>query len=55
MNNRLAIVSVLTDNTQPERSFQLGKLFFKTAVIPDIDETTAQALEELAPLYFSLI
>jgi hypothetical protein len=41
----------LSDNTQPERSFQLDKLFFKTAVIPDIDETPTQALEELVPLF----
>ncbi|MBU5368201.1 hypothetical protein PMV56_09325 [Enterococcus avium] len=45
----------LSDNTQPERSFQLDKLYFKTTVIPNIDETTTQALEEMVPLYISLI
>jgi hypothetical protein len=36
------------------KTFQIGKLLFKTEQIPDIEERTVATLKELAPLYFSL-
>ncbi|MGL9726761.1 HI_0552 family protein [Enterococcus sp. DIV0756] len=62
LDDHLPLSAFLSDDMQPEklmramqgRTFQLGKLFFKTTTIPNIVETTAQALEELAPLYFAL-
>jgi hypothetical protein len=36
------------------KTFQVGKLLFKTEQILDVEETTVTTLKELAPLYFSL-
>jgi hypothetical protein len=36
------------------KTFQMGKLLFKTEQIVDIEERTVATLKELAPLYFSL-
>ncbi|GAA2907603.1 HI_0552 family protein [Enterococcus pseudoavium] len=60
--DHLSLTDFLADQKQPEvllntlegRTFQIGKLFFKTTKITDIEELTRQSLEELAPLYFAL-
>lgn len=62
LEDHLLLSTFLADNAQPEklmhamqdRSFQLGKLYFKTATLPNIVETTVQTMEELAPLYVAL-
>ncbi|MBF0725471.1 glucose-6-phosphate 1-dehydrogenase family protein [Enterococcus gallinarum] len=36
------------------RSFQIGKLWFPSESIEDVERLTTEALEELSPLYFSL-
>lgn len=45
---------VLFKQRMENRTFQIGKLFFKTEDIDDIVAHTTAALEELYPLYFSL-
>lgn len=62
LTDHLPLTEFLADHNQPEklktamqdRSFQLGKLTFKTENAPDIVQETLKALEELAPLYFAL-
>lgn len=62
LTDHLPLAAFLTDDTQPEklknalagRSFQLGKLFFKTTTIPNIVPEVIQTMEELAPLYSAL-
>lgn len=62
LEDHLPLTEFLADHSQPEklrlamedRSFQLGKLLFKTASIPNIVQETAQTIKELAPLYFML-
>ncbi|KAF1297396.1 hypothetical protein BAU15_11655 [Enterococcus sp. JM4C] len=41
-------------NSLGDRTFQIGKLFFKRDKIEEIETLTVKALEELAPLYFML-
>ncbi|MTD41992.1 hypothetical protein GIX45_25890 [Erwinia sp. CPCC 100877] len=36
------------------KTFQIGKLLFKTKQVPDVEQVTVATLRELAPLYFSL-
>lgn len=60
--DHLSLTEFLADSLQPEklrsamedRSFQLGKLLFKTASISNIVQETTQVMEKLAPLYFML-
>lgn len=62
LEDHLPLATFLSDNAQPEklmqamqdRSFQLGKLYVRTATPLDIVEATVQTFKELAPLYFAL-
>lgn len=60
--DHLLLSEFLADSLQPEklkaqlegRSFQVGKLLFKTKSITTVDEMFVQTIKELAPLYFAL-
>ncbi|MFC4772400.1 HI_0552 family protein [Enterococcus hermanniensis] len=60
--DHLPLTKFLADPEQPKklkcslegRSFQIGKLLFKTEPIPAIEEVAATAIQELAPLYSAL-
>lgn len=62
LTDHLSLKEFLADPEQPSkleqslegRSFQLGKLFFKTNTPPAIEEIISQTLQELVPLYNAL-